>query len=153
MFDTVQYSSSVTYLRTTKAPVRVKQQQIWLLEAVGKDGVCVGFVGDTLLMEDVFTSMTRTEVLEAVSKKISQMIKRIPVSVILTVIMFFVEIRRVFSDPMIIIHPSPVRVGKQVISLGQFNKFVLGIGSLDLGMIGVVHKNCQNLTIYYRGRG
>ena len=71
MFDTVQYSSSVTYLRTTKAPVRVKQQQIWLLEAVGEDGVCVGFVGDTLLMEDVFTSMTRTEVLEAVSKKIS----------------------------------------------------------------------------------
>ena len=79
------------YLCTAEAPVRVEQEQVGLLAAVGHDGVGVGLVGDALLVEDVLPGVTRPEVLETVAKQVLEMVKRIAVPVVLAVVVLLVS--------------------------------------------------------------
>ena len=76
----------------------------------GDDGVGVGPVGDALLVEHVLPGVARPEAVEAVAKQIPEMIKGVPVPVVLAVVVFLVEVRSVLRHSMVVIHPSPLRV-------------------------------------------
>ena len=74
--------------------------------------------------------------IEVVAKEIPEMVKRIPESVVLTVVMLLVEVRRVFGHPMIVVVPPPLRIREKFVGSCDEDKLVLRIRCLVLVRVG-----------------
>merc|ERR1719500_2683799 len=123
-------------LGTGEAPVRVEENEVRLLVPVGHQSVCISLVGDRLLVEDVFSVAALLELIEVVAKEIPEMVKRIPKSVILTVVMLLVEVRRILGHPMIVIVPPPLGIREKFVGSCDEDKLVLRIRCLVLVRVG-----------------